>query len=65
MPGVEDSEYCEVRTMDSSLTLAPKSPKMRELRDGEEAAEPGAQEFDGYRRRKSRLVGGKEERGRN
>lgn len=49
--------------MDSSLALKP--PKMRELRDGEEGAEPGAQVFDEYRRLKSRLVGGKDERGRN
>lgn len=41
MPGVEDNKYSEVRIMDSSLTLALKSPKMRELRDGEEDAEPG------------------------
>lgn len=61
IPGAEGSKYCEVRTMDSSLTLALKSPKMRELRDGEQ----GAQVFDEHRRQKSRLVGGKDERGRH
>lgn len=64
IPGAED-KYCEVRTMGSSLTLALKSPKMRELRDGELDAEPGAQVFDEHRRQKSRLVDGKDERGRH
>lgn len=50
IPGAEDNKYCEVRTIDSSLTLALKSPKMRELRDGEQDAEPGAQVFDEHRR---------------
>lgn len=49
--------------MESSFTLALKSLRMREVRDGEGGAEPGAQVFDDESRGlTSRLVGGRDER---
>lgn len=48
--------------MESSFTLALKSLRMREVRDGEGGAEPGAQVFDESRGLTSRLVGGRDER---
>lgn len=48
--------------MDSSFTLALKSLRLREVRDGEESAEPGAQVLDECRGLASRLVGGSDER---
>lgn len=50
------------RWIDSSFTLALKSLRMREVRDKEESAEPGAQVLDECRGLTSRLVGGRDER---